>query len=187
MAIDNVVFCSALFRKSDWKRVGGYSEGLRHGVEDYDFWLKFLSAGLRITQLDETLFFYRVQPSSRTSRFLSDENKMIDTYARIFRNHLQFYSTHAETLFRHRFQLYRDKESLVKEIEEIRPFAIELHHQNTKLREQISALQHDGSIRRTAVQLLKLTLRRISPRLCTLVRDWYRAIRVRGASIMSAH
>ena len=37
MVIDNVIFCSSLFRKSDWEAVGGYNENLRHGMEDYEY------------------------------------------------------------------------------------------------------------------------------------------------------
>ena len=61
LVIDNVIFVSGVFRKADWARVGGFDEHLRHGVEDYGFWVKLVNAGCRVRQLDEALFHYRVQ------------------------------------------------------------------------------------------------------------------------------
>lgn len=106
LVIDNVIFITSLFRKRDWERAGGFNEGLRHGVEDYDFWVRLLSLGLDVVQLDETLFHYRVQAVSRTTTFNSQRERMVETYAEIFRTNVGFYAKNAEVLFRHRFGLY---------------------------------------------------------------------------------
>lgn len=106
LAVDNVIFVTALFRKADWQAVGGFDERLRHGVEDYDFWVKLVASGKSVVQLDEFLFNYRVQEASRTTRFQDGIEWKIATYASIFRNNQAFYATHAEALFRHRFDLY---------------------------------------------------------------------------------
>jgi glycosyltransferase involved in cell wall biosynthesis len=106
LVIDNVIFVSALFRKADWARVGGFGEHLRHGVEDYDFWVRMVGAGCRVHQIDEALFHYRVQAESRTSGFARDRAAMVSTYAAIFRGNIDFYANNAEVLFEHRFALY---------------------------------------------------------------------------------
>lgn len=106
LVIDNVIFVSGVFRKADWERVGGFAEHLRHGVEDYDFWVKLVAAGCRVRQLDEVLFHYRVQAESRTSGFSKDRAVVVATYADIFRNNIGFYAKHAEVLFEHRFALH---------------------------------------------------------------------------------
>ena len=106
LVIDNVIFITSLFRKREWERAGGFNEGLRHGVEDYDFWVRLLSLGLDVVQLDETLFHYRVQAVSRTTTFNSQRERMVETYAEIFRTNVGFYAKNAEVLFRHRFGLY---------------------------------------------------------------------------------
>lgn len=108
LVIDNVIFVSALFRKRDWERVGGFSEHLRHGVEDYDFWVKMVHAGCGVFQLDEPLFHYRVQTVSRTSRFQQESNAVVQTYSDIFRNNIHFFAKHAEVIYSHRFGLYRE-------------------------------------------------------------------------------
>lgn len=106
LAIDNVIFVTSLFRRADWEAVGGFSESLKHGVEDYDFWVKLVALGRDVRQLDECLFHYRVGHVSRTTGFSSDREAMIRTYADIFRNNLEFYGRNAEFLFEHRFALY---------------------------------------------------------------------------------
>lgn len=106
LAIDNVIFVTALFRKADWRAIGGFDERLRHGVEDYDFWVKMVASGKAVVQLDEFLFNYRVQEKSRTTRFQDGMNGKVATYADIFRNNNEFYAKYAESLFEHRFDLY---------------------------------------------------------------------------------
>lgn len=106
LVIDNVIFVSGVFRKADWARVGGFGEHLRHGVEDYDFWVRMVSAGCRVHQIDEALFHYRVQAESRTTGFARDRAAMVSTYADIFRHNIDFYARNAEVLFEHRFALY---------------------------------------------------------------------------------
>jgi glycosyltransferase involved in cell wall biosynthesis len=112
MAIDNVIFCSGLYRKSDWVTVGGYDEALRHGMEDYEFWLRLIGLGRSVVQLPDVLFHYRIQPASRTTRFMAVRPQVIDTYARIFRRHHGFFAAHAETLFAFRFRQQHELEHL---------------------------------------------------------------------------
>lgn len=111
LVIDNVVFVTALFRKSDWEKIGGFDERLRHGVEDYDFWVKMAASGKEIVQLNEYLFNYRVQEKSRTTRFQDGVDSKVSTYADIFRSNKDFFAKHAEHLFRHRFRLYAELEA----------------------------------------------------------------------------
>lgn len=104
LVIDNVIFVTALYRKSDWQCVGGYNEALRHGVEDYDFWVKMAHLGRQVVQLDECLFNYRILPESRTTAFQQRRSDIIQTYAEIFRSNIEFYSAHADLLYEHRFR-----------------------------------------------------------------------------------
>lgn len=66
MPYKNVVVCSALYRKEDWERYGGYDENCRNGWEDWCFWLNFVADDKIFCRLDETLFYYRRQVISRT-------------------------------------------------------------------------------------------------------------------------
>lgn len=106
LVIDNVIFVTSMFRRSDWLEVGGFNESLRMGVEDYEFWVKIVGKGCDVVQLDEYLFNYRIQESSRTTSFSADRSVVVDTYATIFRENVGFYAKNAEVLFEHRFGLY---------------------------------------------------------------------------------
>lgn len=108
MVIDNVIFCSSLYRRADWEAVGGYNEKLRHGMEDYEFWIKLIAMGRQVVKLPEPLFHYRIQESSRTTQFMENNATVVETYAEIFRSNVDFFARHAEFLFEHRFGLYRD-------------------------------------------------------------------------------
>lgn len=106
LAVDNIIFVTALFRKGDWRKIGGFDQALRHGVEDYDFWVKMIASGKDVVQLDEYLFNYRVQEKSRTTKFQKGLDGKVATYANIFRNNSDFFAKHAEFIFQHRFGLY---------------------------------------------------------------------------------
>ena len=53
MLLDNIVFVTALFYKSDWEKVGGFNTAMVAGMEDYDFWLSIMSLGREIYQIPE--------------------------------------------------------------------------------------------------------------------------------------
>lgn len=91
MLLDNIVFVTALFRKEDWCKVGGYRTTMVHGMEDYDFWLAILELGREIRQLPETLFHYRIKPVSRTTRFQDDPSVVQETYRMIYQQHPVLY------------------------------------------------------------------------------------------------
>lgn len=55
----NCIFCTALFRKTDWERVGGYKKIMKYGWEDYEFWLSLLELGVKVYRIPEILFHYR--------------------------------------------------------------------------------------------------------------------------------
>lgn len=60
----NFIFCSALFRKTDFEAAGGYSVNMKEGWEDWDFWIRLLKDGGDVVQIPEELFFYRAKHAS---------------------------------------------------------------------------------------------------------------------------
>lgn len=96
MLVDNIVFVTAMFRKDDWKNVGGFDTAMDSGMEDYAFWISILALGKEIYQIPETLFHYRIKKKSRTTEFLNDIEKTKDMYRKIYYNHQDFYEEHAE-------------------------------------------------------------------------------------------
>ena len=87
MLLDSRIFCSALFRKSDWAATGGYNPNMTYGWEDWDFWLSLLELGKKPYLIDEVMFYYRVKPKSMI-RSMTFEQKVA--------MHRQLYANHRE-------------------------------------------------------------------------------------------
>lgn len=96
MLLDNVIFVTALFRREDWEKVGGFRTTMKHGMEDYDFWLSILELGRDVCQLPETFFHYRIKPASRTTHFMDDPAVVRETYRDIYRQHPALYARYRD-------------------------------------------------------------------------------------------
>ncbi len=92
--LDNYIFASAVFRKDDWSRVGGYNVNMKHGWEDHDFWLSIVELKRTIIRIPKTLFRYRKVAESRTKKFSRDQK--IEMYGNLLNNHRQLYSQNIE-------------------------------------------------------------------------------------------
>lgn len=99
---ENMIFCSAVYRRSDYDATRGYDTTL-HGREDWDFWLELLKSGGEVHKLKEVHFFYRTHQESRdrkANRNLSEIRQHIfnnhkELYAYCFENPIQMYHEHA--------------------------------------------------------------------------------------------
>lgn len=131
MTLGNVIFATAMFRKADWAAVGGYDESLRDGMEDYDFWIRLIGLGRHVVRLDEPLFRYRVSASSRTTEIEADRDRLVATYAKIFRKNRDFFANYAESLYRYRFSLH----------DEVAALRARLDRESRDAREELAALR----------------------------------------------
>lgn len=86
---ENMIFCSAIFRKNDWERVGGYDINMKEGLEDWEFWISLLKNGGLVKCLDEIGFFYRVKTESRQNLINKDNYKILFEYLSI--KHADFF------------------------------------------------------------------------------------------------
>lgn len=89
MLTDNIIFCSALFRRKDWECVGGYNPNMVHGWEDWDFWLSILETGRRVHRIPRVLFHYRAAEDSMIGRMSPDKQHFMRLTIR--RNHPDLY------------------------------------------------------------------------------------------------
>ncbi len=92
----NMIFCSALFRRSDWETVNGYNPNMVYGWEDYDFWLSLIELGREVCCIPESLFCYRRRPDSMLGK-MTDEH-VVFSYSQLFRNHPRLYAENIGTL-----------------------------------------------------------------------------------------
>lgn len=89
LATENMIFCTAMYRKKDWERVEGYDVNMIHGLEDWEFWISILKNGGEVKCLDEVGFYYRIKNVSRNNQYSSDNEKHLLEYLSI--RHADFY------------------------------------------------------------------------------------------------
>lgn len=71
LARKNMMDTCAVYRKSEWERIGGYCAEIV-AREDWEFWISMLKDGGKVVKLPETGLFYRVREQSKrvTDRLL---------------------------------------------------------------------------------------------------------------------
>ena len=74
LARKNMIPATALYRKVDWEKCGGYCEEEIYR-EDWDFWLSMMELGGTFYKINEVLFYYRISTGSR--RVLAKGRKKI--------------------------------------------------------------------------------------------------------------
>lgn len=68
LARDNMIFASAFFWKKHAMEVGGFSEDMLMGREDWEFWIKMLKNGGDVVRLPFVGFYYRQTTSSKRKK-----------------------------------------------------------------------------------------------------------------------
>ena len=91
MLVSNLIYCSAMFRKSDWERVEGYNPNMLYGWEDWDFWLSIIELGRRVVRIPRLLFHYRTHDDSMIGH-MSDA-KQAQMRLQICHNHPMLYES----------------------------------------------------------------------------------------------
>lgn len=85
----NMIFCSAVFRKSDWEKSGGYDNNMITGLEDWEFWISILKNGGQVKKLGIIGFYYRIKNCSRTKQLTPEREKVLYEYMSI--KHADFF------------------------------------------------------------------------------------------------
>ncbi len=140
----NLIYCTAMFRKSDWVAAGGYDENLLHGLEDWDFWLRLLSEKDDVVCLDSIIFYYRIKELSMISSLINDKERQNRTYEYLYKKHYD----KMNPVLGSPIQLYIDKGELEKRIKHLetllsRPLRLALKHILLKFKSLIFS-QKDG-------------------------------------------
>ncbi|KQS95218.1 glycosyltransferase family A protein [Chryseobacterium sp. Leaf394] len=81
--LENQIFCTAFFKKQDWKNTEGFDESMQKGYEDWDFWLGILNlkhAGLKVKKINYSGFKYRIKSTSRNTVAMQEEDLNIRKY-----------------------------------------------------------------------------------------------------------
>ena len=83
LALNNMIFCSAFFKKSDWAKVGGYDLNMKYGWEDWEFWINILKHGGAVKRLKYRGFFYRVKEESMINSISFTQQKELLNYVNL--------------------------------------------------------------------------------------------------------
>lgn len=89
LAVDNIIFCSAVYHKKDWELAGGYDTKMLEGLEDWEFWITLLKKGGKVLCLDLTGFYYRIKLVSRQKKLDTTKKNKLFTYLSI--KHADFF------------------------------------------------------------------------------------------------
>lgn len=89
LLIENSIFCTAMFKRSDFNTTQGYNENMKEGFEDWDFWIELLKSGGKVVKIPEVLFYYRIRKNSRNS--VLDDGKQLRLREIIYNNHKAVY------------------------------------------------------------------------------------------------
>ncbi len=100
LLLHNMIFISALFRKADWSRAGGFDENAESGREDHIFWLTLAASGAGVHQIPEVLFHYRIKPHSRAARLARMCGER-DIALKTFERRQAIYREHVRELYEH--------------------------------------------------------------------------------------
>ncbi|WP_111671062.1 glycosyltransferase family 2 protein [Algoriphagus litoralis] len=92
LALDNMIFVSALFRKSDWHKVGGFDPRFTYGWEDWEFWISMLKEGGKVEKLQLVGFYYRIREGSRRKSTNAFAKKL--TIQLLNRKHAAFFESY---------------------------------------------------------------------------------------------
>jgi len=94
LLIENMIFCSAIFKRADALKLGGYDENLKIGLEDWDFWIRLLTPVSIVIKLDIVGFYYRIKPESMATAMNVSIEKKNNLKENILLKNLNIYKNH---------------------------------------------------------------------------------------------
>ena len=88
----NHIFCSGIFLKDDWVKVGGYDENMKQGWEDWEFWINLLyTLNKDAYRINYTGFYYRRKDNSMGDNVINSEKKQSEIYKYVYNKHKPLY------------------------------------------------------------------------------------------------
>lgn len=88
LARQNMIFCSALFRRNDWEKAGEYDTKMKYGWEDWELWIRMLKNGGEVLKLPYSGFYYRIRRNSMIRNMNEQQKSALINY--VTRKHFGF-------------------------------------------------------------------------------------------------
>lgn len=96
LLVTNLHPVTAMVRRTCFEAVGGFSEDMREGYEDWDLWLKLASRSWRGERVEEALFVYRRH--SRSTMIVQAVAKHEALYRKIVERHAALFAKHGDAV-----------------------------------------------------------------------------------------
>ncbi len=94
----NMIYCTGFYKKEDWIKTGGYDVSMKHGWEDWEFWINLLgTTNKNVFRLDYLGFYYRIKKNSRNYTLARNDEQVKEKIQYITTKHLNLYLNHIGT------------------------------------------------------------------------------------------
>ena len=97
MLWNNLIFCTAMYKRVDYDKTNGYNSNMKYGLEDWDFYLSLLNENDIVHRIGEVLFFYRIKDVSMSTILYSD-NRVKESLIFLYNNHKEKYEQYIEEI-----------------------------------------------------------------------------------------
>lgn len=89
---NNLIFPTAMFRKTEWEVIGGFDVKMIYGWEDWEFWIAMLKNGGNVKRLDIVGYFYRIKSVSMLKSIDNNKANYLSDYLSV--KHADFFVQH---------------------------------------------------------------------------------------------
>lgn len=89
LLVANMIYCTAMYRKKDWKDIGGYDENMVYGLEDWELWVHMLHKNDLVSMVETITFYYRIKEKSMITLMDKTKDKEVKEY--VFNKHAAKY------------------------------------------------------------------------------------------------
>ena len=111
---ENMIFCSAFFKKEDWKLAGGFDTNLIYGIEDWEFWIAILKNGGKVIKINRVCFYYRIKKNSMVKEL--DYKKLKYSYNYINIKHADLYIKEFGSFFQMQNEFKKSQKELTDKL-----------------------------------------------------------------------
>lgn len=116
LALQNIIFCSAVYKRDDFNKYGPYDESFTTGREDWDFWLSLIKQDTDVHRLESVEFFYRKKEGGSMIDLMNNEKQQTKTAINIFIKHQELYLR----LFGDPITAFRERENYKKALDSLK-------------------------------------------------------------------
>ncbi len=103
---NNMIFCTAMYKKMNWQLAGGYDEKMHQGFEDWEFWIQMLKKEDVVIHTKKCTFYYRIKENSMTTNLNDNINFKKELREYIYKKHRSKYTNFTE------YELYNQNYTL---------------------------------------------------------------------------